>query len=161
MQPHRTLVVSAAVLLGATAGQAQISGVWVQPVPLGEIVLELPEEILGVAPTVVPPSEFEAAVPAASPAASYEALGDGLDVAPSVTASELKDYEGGSSLVLGSQTLTSVTSGNVLNGDYMAGAITLSDNAFSNFNGLGNILINTGAQVSLQSGTNLVINVSE
>jgi hypothetical protein len=34
-----------------------------------------------------------------------------------------------------------------------------SDNALSNFNGLGNIMINTGSQVNLQSGMNITINV--
>jgi hypothetical protein len=33
--------------------------------------------------------------------------------------------------------------------------------AFSNFNGIGNILINTGSQNSLQTGMNLTINVDQ
>jgi hypothetical protein len=39
--------------------------------------------------------------------------------------------------------------------------VSLSDNALSSFNGLGNIVINTGSQVSVQSGMNVTINVSQ
>lgn len=74
---------------------------------------------------------------------------------------ELADQRGGEAIVVTNQTLTAITSGNVLNGDYMAGAVTLSDNALSSFNGVGNLLINTGAQVSLQTGMNLTINVTD
>jgi hypothetical protein len=72
----------------------------------------------------------------------------------------LADQRGGQTIQLTNQTMTAITSGNVLNGDYVAGAVTLSDNALSNFNGVGNLLINTGAQVSLQTGMNFTINVS-
>lgn len=76
-------------------------------------------------------------------------------------ASELQNQRGGQTLVVGNQTLNAVSSGNVLNGDYSAGAISFSDNAFANFNGLGNVAINTGAQVSLQSGMNVIINITQ
>ena len=59
------------------------------------------------------------------------------------------------------QTLVAITSGNVIAGDYVAGNVSLSDNALSNFSGIGNVLINTGAQVSLQTGMNVTINVGE
>jgi hypothetical protein len=75
-------------------------------------------------------------------------------------ASALDNLRGGQTIVVGNQTLTAITTGNVLNGDYTAGSISLSDNAFSSFNGFGNLAINTGAQVSLQSGMSVVINVS-
>ncbi len=71
----------------------------------------------------------------------------------------LVTLRGGESLTLANQTLVAITSGNVINGDYVAGSVTLSDYTLSNFNGLGNVLINTGAQVSLQTGMNLTINV--
>ena len=74
---------------------------------------------------------------------------------------ELDVLRGGEAIVLSNQTLVAITSGNVINGDYIAGNVTLSDFALSNFNGVGNILINTGAQVSLQTGMNLTINVGE
>jgi hypothetical protein len=67
---------------------------------------------------------------------------------------------GGQTLIVGSQTMTAITTGNILNGDYAAGDVSLTDNALSNFNGVGNLLINTGAQVSLQSGMNLIINTA-
>lgn len=79
---------------------------------------------------------------------------------PILTNEELETLRGGETLVITNQTLNAITSGNVLNGDYSAGAVTLSDNALSNFNGVGNLLINTGAQVSVQSGMNLTINVA-
>jgi hypothetical protein len=74
---------------------------------------------------------------------------------------ELIEQRGGEQLIVTNQTLTAITQGNVLNGDFLAGDVTLSDNALSSFNGMGNILINTGAQVSLQSGMNVTINVNE
>lgn len=79
---------------------------------------------------------------------------------PMLTNEELETLRGGETLVITNQTLNAITSGNVLNGDYSAGAVTLSDNALSNFNGVGNLLINTGAQVSVQSGMNLTINLA-
>ena len=78
---------------------------------------------------------------------------------PMLTNEELESLRGGETLVITNQTLNAITSGNILNGDYAAGAVTLSDNALSNFNGVGNLLINTGAQVSVQSGMNLTINL--
>ncbi|OWR00958.1 hypothetical protein CDQ91_00560 [Sphingopyxis witflariensis] len=79
---------------------------------------------------------------------------------PMLTNDELDSLRGGETLVITNQTLNAITSGNILNGDYAAGAVTLSDNALSNFNGVGNLLINTGAQVSVQSGMNLTINLA-
>jgi hypothetical protein len=82
-----------------------------------------------------------------------------------IPASSLDDHEldalrGGDEFVVSNQTLTGLTTGNVINGDYTAGNVTISDSAFSSFTGMGNILINTGAQVSLQTGMNVTINVS-
>jgi opacity protein-like surface antigen len=74
---------------------------------------------------------------------------------------ELIELRGGEGLVVANQTLVAITSGNVISGDYVAGNVTLSDFALSNFNGVGNVLINTGGQVSLQTGMNLTINVGE
>jgi chemotaxis protein CheY-P-specific phosphatase CheC len=74
---------------------------------------------------------------------------------------ELTEQRGGEQLIVTNQTLTAITQGNVLNGDFLAGDVNLSDSALSSFNGVGNILINTGAQVSLQTGMNLTINIGE
>lgn len=112
----------------------------------------------------MPPPDATPLVTAAVPA-------DAL-VAPAITAraerkspmlndNELETLRGGQSLVITNQTMESMVSGNVLKGDYTAGAVTLSDFALSNFNGVGNLLINTGAQVSAQSGMNLTINLGD
>lgn len=74
---------------------------------------------------------------------------------------ELLALRGGEALVVSNQTLTAITSGNVINGNYTAGNVSLADQALSSFNGVGNLLINTGGQVSLQTGMNLTINVGE
>jgi hypothetical protein len=74
---------------------------------------------------------------------------------------ELDDQRGGEQLIVTNQTLNAVTQGNVLNGGFTAGDVNISDSALSGFNGVGNILINTGAQVSLQTGMNLTINIGE
>lgn len=74
---------------------------------------------------------------------------------------ELDTQRGGQSLVITNQTMESIVSGNILKGDYTAGSVALSDFALSNFNGVGNLLINTGAQVSAQSGMNLTINLGD
>jgi hypothetical protein len=73
---------------------------------------------------------------------------------------DLGEQRGGQSLTISNQTLTAISTGSVLNGNYTAGAVSISDNALSNFNGFGNVLINTGAQNNLQSGMNLTINVN-
>lgn len=80
---------------------------------------------------------------------------------PILNDSELDTQRGGQSLVITNQTMDSIVSGNILNGDYTAGSVALSDFALSNFNGVGNLLINTGAQVSAQSGMNLTINLGD
>ena len=73
---------------------------------------------------------------------------------------EMADSRGGQSVVVANQTMQALTAGNSIFGDMTAGAVNLSDSALSNFNGLGNIMINTGSQVNLQSGMNLTINVN-
>jgi hypothetical protein len=80
---------------------------------------------------------------------------------PMVSNEELDQQRGGEAIVIANQTLSAVTQGNVLNGGFVAGSVNLTDSALSNFNGVGNILINTGAQVSLQTGMNLTINIGE
>ncbi|MBJ7498625.1 MAG: hypothetical protein JHC57_02610 [Sphingopyxis sp.] len=80
---------------------------------------------------------------------------------PMLKDNELDTLRGGQSLVITNQTMESLVAGNTLNGDYTAGSVALSDFALSNFNGVGNLLINTGAQVSAQSGMNLTINLGD
>ena len=113
----------------------------------------------------LPPPDAAAPVVAAS--ASVEALVmPAIPVRPArqspmLNDSELDTQRGGQSLVITNQTMDSIVAGNVLNGDYTAGSVALSDFALSNFNGVGNLLINTGAQVSAQSGMNLTINLGD
>ncbi|WP_298670563.1 hypothetical protein [uncultured Sphingomonas sp.] len=71
----------------------------------------------------------------------------------------LGEERGGQAIVIGNQALQSSISGNSIAGNYIAGAITLSDNAFANFNGMGNVVINSGAQANLQSAMNLTVNL--
>jgi hypothetical protein len=92
------------------------------------------------------------------PAQATSASIDGLTT---LSDSDLDKLRGGEEIVLTNQTLTAITSGNVINGNFTAGNVSISDFALSNFNGIGNLLINTGAQVSLQTGMNLTINVNQ
>jgi hypothetical protein len=106
-------------------------------------------------------AEEAAAGALASPASPTTVQPASANDEPAVLSNEeLGVMRGGESVAVTNQTLVAITSGNVINGDYAAGNISLSDNAFSNFNGLGNVLINTGAQVSLQTGMNVTINVN-
>jgi hypothetical protein len=66
----------------------------------------------------------------------------------------------GQGIVLSNQTLASAISGNTIGGSYTAGAISFSDQAFTDFSGIGNITVNTGAQAALQSGVNITINLT-
>jgi hypothetical protein len=78
-----------------------------------------------------------------------------------LTDENLGDQRGGFTIVSANQTLSAISTGSVLNGDFTAGAVNLSDNALSNFNGFGNVVINTGAQNSLQAGMNITINFGQ
>lgn len=86
---------------------------------------------------------------------------DPMDLLAPVADGDLDKLRGGQELVITNQTLVAITSGNTINGDYTAGDVSFSDYALSNFNGVGNLLVNTGAQVSLQTGMNLTINVNQ
>ena len=77
----------------------------------------------------------------------------------SLSDDELEPFRGGQSVLTANQNLTASVASNTINGNVTTGAVTLSDNALSNFSGIGNFSINTGAQASLQSGMNLIINV--
>lgn len=105
-----------------------------------------------------PPSSAAAFSPLPSQSVGSElALGSDEILSDNI----LAENRGGEAMIVSNQTLKAITSGNVLTGDYIAGAVTVSDGAFSSFTGLGNIAINTGAQVSLQSGVNVIINVGQ
>lgn len=60
--------------------------------------------------------------------------------------------------VITDQTLTAVNSGNSVVGDVVgSGAISLSENAFSGYNGIGNFVINTGHNNNLQGSISVSI----
>jgi hypothetical protein len=83
----------------------------------------------------------------------------GLESSAQIADTELDGERGGHAVTLANQSLTAISTGSVINGNYNAGGVSISDNALSNFNGIGNVLINTGAQNNLQSGMNVVINI--
>jgi hypothetical protein len=81
-------------------------------------------------------------------------------LSPALSDTELDRYRGGQTTVAGIQNVSAIAQDNVITGDYVAGAVTISNSALSNFDGIGNIAINTGAQVNLQSVMNLTINIT-
>lgn len=116
--------------------------------------LAVPGDAASAVPLTIEATPVDTSVSLVSPARAERK-------SPMLNDNELDTQRGGQSLVITNQTMNAITSGNVLNGDYAAGAVTLSDFALSNFNGVGNLLINTGAQVSAQSGMNLTINLGD
>jgi hypothetical protein len=74
---------------------------------------------------------------------------------------ELNALRGGTQIAINEQTFNSDNTGNTINGDFTAGDVNLSDNSLSSFNGLGNIVINTGAQSALQAGLAVTINITD
>ena len=105
---------------------------------------------LTIASELAPPTVPLAIVVTVEPVTENEAVAD----------EDLLDLRGGQALVIANQTMTAINTGSVLNGDYTAGSISFSDNALANFNGFGNVVVNTGAQNNLQSGLNLTINIA-
>ena len=109
------------------------------------------------------PMQTEAPVPVEAGVDSSPKV---AELAAAVTATPLDDdnlaeFRGGQAITIANQTMTSIVSGASIGGDVTAGAVSLTDNALSSFNGLGNIVINTGSQVSLQSGMNVIVNVNQ
>lgn len=94
--------------------------------------------------------------------APADAEPDGFGAADVLLAdAELSDLRGGEAIVIANQTMSSITAGNNIGGDAIGGGVSLSDSALSSFTGFGNIVINTGSQVSLQSGMNVTININQ
>jgi hypothetical protein len=126
------------------------------------VLLLLPIESAGAAPLTSAPNivEFDPATTAVGednvPLLAMAPVGEQR---PAMGESDLGEMRGGQSVVVANQTMSAITAGNSIFGDSNAGAVNVSDNALSNFNGLGNIMINTGSQVNLQSGMNITINL--
>jgi hypothetical protein len=108
----------------------------------------------------------QAALGGSAANAAGQSTADATDADPfaqaaSLSDSDLEEHRGGESIAVSNQTLKAITSGNIINGDVAAGAINIAGGSLSNFSGIGNFAINTGAQVSLQSGMNLTINIGQ
>lgn len=114
------------------------------------------------APQPQPSATISATIPTTSLAQSKKS-----DAASAVHPAPLSDEElaqlrgEGESITIANQQLNSLVSNPSVGGDLTSGDVSLSDNALSSFNGLGNIVINTGSQVSVQSGMNVTINVNQ
>ena len=80
---------------------------------------------------------------------------------PALSADDLDALSGegvGDINVITGQTLTAITAGNTITaGTVGSGAITLDQNAFSGFDGIGNFVINSGHNNTLQSSLSVSI----
>lgn len=78
-----------------------------------------------------------------------------------LTTAEMAAVSGGEAVrieVLTRQQLTGATSGNTINaGTVTSGAVNFSESALSGFNGVGNFVVNTGANNTLQGAINISI----
>lgn len=115
-----------------------------------------PEAQTAVAETGTQPAQ-QSALPTAVPAAQSQTA----DAASVMSLDDLKDMRGGTQTAINSQTIISQITGNTIEGDFTAGHVSFSDNALSGFNGLGNIVVNTGALSSLQATLGVTINTAE
>jgi hypothetical protein len=78
-----------------------------------------------------------------------------------LSSSEMATLAGGEGVnvaVLTQQQLTGATTGNTVNaGSMTSGTVTFSDNALSGFRGIGNFVVNTGANNTLQGAINISV----
>lgn len=78
-----------------------------------------------------------------------------------LSSSEMATLAGGEGVnvaVLTQQQLTGATTGNTVNaGTMTSGTVTFSDNALSGFRGIGNFVVNTGANNTLQGAINISV----
>jgi hypothetical protein len=78
-----------------------------------------------------------------------------------VSASEMASLSGGEGVdvkMLTQQQLTGATTGNTVNaGTVTSGAVNFSGNALSGFRGIGNFVVNTGANNTLQGAINISV----
>ncbi|MEO9468235.1 hypothetical protein [Parasphingorhabdus sp.] len=136
-----------ALMTGAVASSASITAAQTST------ELTAPDITAAAQSTVVQPessSENDAVTPAAS------------DLLSSVLSpEELNRMSSGNQIAINTQSLIAENTGNTINGDYTAGDVSFDGDAFSGFSGLGNIVVNTGAQSSLQAGMSITINISE
>jgi hypothetical protein len=78
-----------------------------------------------------------------------------------VDAADLAEISGGDvhveDSIMSTQELTAVNSGNEIIGNVHAGDVNLSNDALRGFTGVGNFVVNTGAQSNLQGS--ITINI--
>ncbi|WPZ02605.1 hypothetical protein T8S45_07005 [Blastomonas marina] len=145
--PYSAMLAVGIGLASTAPGAAQDPDV--QPAPLlAEDVANVPDQ-----PTGQAANRHEALPDEAMPAPARD---DSLPLL--LSEEELAETRGKATIVINDQDLKGIVSGNSL-GDYVAGSILLSDNALSNFTGVGNFLFNTGAQNNLQAGMTLTITI--
>ena len=70
---------------------------------------------------------------------------------------ELAESRGGEATAVNLQDLQSTVEGNVVSGNVTTGSVNLGENAFSDFDGISSVVVNSGNNVSIQSST--VVNV--
>jgi hypothetical protein len=122
---------------------------------------------LAPAPT---PLQALSAMPLAGPVASPAALVDPVAVQdasaePVISQEDLADMAGQGDApvaVLTEQALTALNSGNsVIGGTVGSGAISIDQNAFTGFDGIGNFVINSGHNNNLQSSLSVSIVITQ
>ena len=98
-------------------------------------------------------AEAPAPTPAPSPHAAF------AKAAKPVSDTELQGLSGGQAIAINEQQLKSMTSDNSVNalGNITNGSVTLSPGAFSGYAGLGNFVINTGNNNTLQGSMSVNI----
>jgi hypothetical protein len=109
---------------------------------------------VGVASAQTAPGRAEA-----TPAASQLAV---RGSARPVSDTELQELSGGQAVAVNEQQLKAVSSDNSVNalGNVTNGPVTLSPGAFSGFSGLGNFVINTGNNNTLQGSMSVNITMT-
>ncbi len=117
--------------------------------------------LLMTAPLAMTASHASAQVADQNAAPQAPATTEQQSASPLMSLEELDELRGGTQVAINEQTFNSDNTGNTINGDFTAGDVNLSDNSLSSFNGLGNIVINTGAQSALQAGLAVTINITD
>lgn len=117
--------------------------------------------LLTIAPLAMAASHASAQVADQGAASQAPATSAQQSASPLMSMDELDELRGGTQIAINEQTFSSENTGNTIGGDYTAGDVNLSDNSLSSFNGLGNIVINTGAQSALQAGLGVTINITD
>ena len=79
---------------------------------------------------------------------------DGFDIAEE---SELSESRGGESTAISLQDMRSNVDGNVVSGNVTTGSVNIGNDAFTDFDGISSVVVNSGNNVSIQSST--VVNV--